>query len=310
MSVDECIRAYKKVAERAFTPKRRSILPAPPSGTFSATQLENAIKQTIREFCVDPKCVAQRVQGKLTTVTCPHSEMEFRDGLCSKTYVRRECREISFDYWLTFCSVVLAITKDIVDASPTLFTTYDTSAGFQDCTVWQVARATSAATTFFKPIKVGRDNIELVDAGFGFNSPSEVLIDEAQQQFPGRGPMRILSIGTGLGDVVTIGNTRMSILQALKKMATTSKKVASRLDSRFGGSNEYHRFNVDRGLEDTTLSDWEQACQIAAHTRYFLAENQRAVQKFIHCFISLGTGTQAGTGPEARGCHEPPTWCT
>jgi hypothetical protein len=89
MTVDECIRAYKKVAQRAFTPKRTSILPAPPSGAFSATQLEAAIKQTVREFCVDPKCVAERAQGKLTIETCLHGEMEFRDASCTKTYVPR-----------------------------------------------------------------------------------------------------------------------------------------------------------------------------------------------------------------------------
>jgi patatin-like phospholipase/acyl hydrolase len=193
-------------------------------------------------------------------------------------------------------SVVLAITKDSVDAPPTLFTTYDTSTGLSGCTVWQVARATSAATTFFKPIRVGRDGIEFVDAGFGYNNPCEALVEEAQRQFPGRGQMRILSIGTGLGGVVKIRNTRKSIIKALKNMATTSKKVALRLDSRFGDTTDYFRFNVDRGLEDITLSDWVQASQISAHTRNYLRENQRAIRKFIDAFTSVArveTSTQA-----------------
>src|ERR1700722_14732281 len=108
---------------------------------------------------------------------------------------------------LTSHSVVLAITKGNIDARPTLFTTYDTSASFHGCAIWQVARATSAATTFFKSITVGRDGIEFIDAGFGYNNPCEILIEEARRQFPGRAQMLVLSIGTGLGDVVTIGNT-------------------------------------------------------------------------------------------------------
>ncbi|WYZ37980.1 hypothetical protein EsH8_II_001486 [Colletotrichum jinshuiense] len=188
--------------------------------------------------------------------------MEFRNETCTKT-------------------VVLAITKDNVDAPPTLFTTYDTSAGFRDCSIWQVARATSAATTFFKPIRVGRDGVEFVDAGFGYNNPCEILIDEARRQFPSRPQIQILSIGTGLGDVVDIGTTRMAIIQALKKMATSSKKVTARMDDQYGDSDQYYRFNVDRGLEDVTLSDWEKASKISAHTKNYIRESRRAIEKFV-----------------------------
>lgn len=89
MTIDECIRAYKKVAQQAFTPKRTSIFPASPSGAFSATQLTAAIKQTIQDHCVDPRCVEQRNQGRPMIETCPHEEMHFRDGSCTKTYVLR-----------------------------------------------------------------------------------------------------------------------------------------------------------------------------------------------------------------------------
>jgi hypothetical protein len=37
-----------------------------------------------------------------------------------------------------------------------------------------------------------------------------------------------------------------SILTALKKMATSSKKVAASLDDQYGESVQYYRFNVDR----------------------------------------------------------------
>ncbi|KAK1974268.1 hypothetical protein LZ30DRAFT_557956, partial [Colletotrichum cereale] len=147
------------------------------------------------------------------------------------------------------------LASSSVDAPPTLLTTYDTSEGFRGCSIWEVARATSAATTFFKPIRVGRDEIEFVDAGFGYNNPCEILVDEARKQFPSHTCLQVLSIGTGLGDVVSIGRTRMDILGALKKMATSSKKVAARMDHQYGDSHQYFRFNVDKGLEDLTLCD-------------------------------------------------------
>ena len=188
---------------------------------------------------------------------------------------------------LTSHSVVLAITKGNIDARPTLFTTYDTSASFHGCAIWQVARATSAATTFFKSITVGRDGIEFIDAGFGYNNPCEVLIEEARRQFPGHGQMRVLSIGTGLGDVGTIDNRRLSIINGLKKMATTSKKVAARLDGQYGDSGQYYRFNVDQGLQDITLSDWGKASKISSHTHNYLSENQRTIKKLVDDFASI-----------------------
>lgn len=87
MTVDECIRAYRNVAQQVFTSKRTAILPGRPSGAFSATALEEAIKQTIREYCVEAECVARRSQGKQTIESCKHSDMLFRDQTCTKTYV-------------------------------------------------------------------------------------------------------------------------------------------------------------------------------------------------------------------------------
>jgi hypothetical protein len=201
--------------------------------------------------------------------------------------------------------VVLAITKDNIDAPPTLFKTYDQSAAFDGATLWQVARATSAATTFFKSIKVGRDEIEFIDAGFGYNNPCSILIQEAQREFPDRGKMRILSIGTGLGEVVTIKNRRLSIINALKRMATSSKKVAADVDHRYGGNGEYYRFNVDQGLQDITLSDWEKASKISAHTRNYLAENERVIKQLIGeitCHSQVSSASRDLTVSRGKSC--------
>jgi len=179
----------------------------------------------------------------------------------------------------------LAITKSNIDTLPTLFKTYDTSATFAACKIWEVARATTAATAFFKPIRIGRDEIEFIDAGFGYNNPCEVLIDESRRQFPERSQMRILSIGTGLGGVVTVRDNVFAIIKALKKMAASSQKVAANLSNRFGDDGQYYRFNVDRGLQDVTLSDWEKHSEISAHTRNYLAENETLVDRFVLHFV-------------------------
>ncbi|KAI0544963.1 acyl transferase/acyl hydrolase/lysophospholipase [Xylaria curta] len=275
MTVDQCIQAYDRVAQTAFTPKRTSIIPGSPKGAYSAQALEGAIKQTIKEFCVESPCIDQRRQGRSTVDSCPHENAGFRSTSCTKT-------------------AVLAITKDNVDASPTLFTTYDTATNlsYRDCAIWQVARATSAATTFFKSIKVGRDNVEFIDAGFGCNNPCKVLIKEARRQFPKHDGLRVLSIGTGLGGVVAIRDSRRAILNALAKMASSSTEVAKELHNQYGNGGQYYRFNVERGLEDITLSEWEKTSTISAHTGNYLKDNQEAIQKFVDSFINC-PGIQA-----------------
>jgi len=109
----------------------------------------------------------------------------------------------------------LAITKDNVYTLPTLFKTYDTSDSFKDCTIWEVAKAILAATTFFPIIHCGRDGIEFIDAGFGYNNPCKVLLHSAQFTFPNCNIACALSIGTSLQTVVSIEDSRLSILDAL-----------------------------------------------------------------------------------------------
>ncbi|KAK6850534.1 hypothetical protein PG987_000168 [Apiospora arundinis] len=266
MTVDECIRAYKNVGRAAFTPKWTFLPIAPPKGAFSATALEGAIKRVVREHCTEPICIMQRRQGRPTADTCPHNDLRLRDATCTKT-------------------VILAITKANVNTGPTLFKLYDSSTTFQDCTIWQVARATSAATTFFKSIELGRDKIEFIDAGFGYNNPCEVLIEEAEKQFPDRSRLHVLSIGTGLGDVVGIRDSRRSILKALKTMASSSKAVATRQGGRYTDTGTYYRFNVERGLDDIALSDWQETSRIAAHTHNYLNEHERAIRGYVDALL-------------------------
>ncbi|KAI2740146.1 hypothetical protein DTO013E5_5740 [Penicillium roqueforti] len=264
MTVDECIRAYRKVAERAFTRKAHAIIPARPRGAFSARALQEAIKQVVREFCTEKECVERRRNG-LSITDCQHSDLPFREQTCTKT-------------------VVLAVTKVNIDAGPTLFRTYDKSTALDGCAIWEVARATSAASTLFKSIRLGRDNIEYIDAGFGYNNPCEQLIAEAKKVFPGRSDMQTLSIGTGIGDVVGIKNGRLSIIGALKRMTTSPNRVNTNMEDYHGDSGQYFRFNVQHGLGDISLSDWKQASRISAYTSIYLSEKSKDIEKYVKTY--------------------------
>lgn len=189
---------------------------------------------------------------------------------------------------LTKNRVVLALTKENVDARPTLFRTYDKSTSLSGCTIWEVARATSAATTLFKPIKLGQDGIEYIDARFGYNNPCDKLIAEAKKAFPGRTDLQILSIGTGVGKVIELNDTRASIIGALQKMVTSSNMVAASLDREYGDSGQYFRFNVERGLEDISSSDWDRDSTVCAHTNNYLSQKSREINKFVQTLTGRG----------------------
>ncbi|KAL2890555.1 Vegetative incompatibility protein HET-E-1 [Ceratocystis lukuohia] len=268
MSIGKSIKEYKSLASKIFIPE-----PTPssttPASAFSAARLEAAIKRMIRNNCSDPNCLQRKTYGRITgTDGCPHGDMLLADDNCTKT-------------------AVLAMTKANIETRPTFLTTYHTPGYLTDCKVWQAARATSAAITLFDPIKLGRDGIEFIDASYGYNDPCEALIWEAERQFPGR-PIMILSIGAGLGDVVEISDSRGPVLEALRKMATSSEQTDLRLKQKYNSPGVYHRFNVEIGLRDNKVLGRQIFGNIAAHTANYLKEKTRSVERFVDTFTRSG----------------------
>ena len=95
---------------------------------------------------------------------------------------------------------VIAKTAANLDALPTIFRTYrGTQVQPNKCALWQAARATSAAPTFFKSIFIEppRPAIEYVDGGIGHNNPSELALTEARRIWPNYTQFGLVSIGTG-----------------------------------------------------------------------------------------------------------------
>ncbi|KAL2885879.1 Vegetative incompatibility protein HET-E-1 [Ceratocystis lukuohia] len=132
---------------------------------------------------------------------------------------------------------------------------------------------------------IGRDKEQFIDAKYGYNNPCEVLIGEAEKAFPGR-KMMILSIGTGLGDVVEISDSKDSVFRAYSKVATTSKQVDLRLREKHSSTGGYYRLNVENGLEDVAPPDSQDPSNIAGHTRNYLGENKNLVADFARAFVS------------------------
>jgi hypothetical protein len=73
MTIAECLRAYRTMAQRAFIPIDKGILgwmpklPGPPRGNFSGSSLEGAVRGIVEEYTGD-------------------QEVCFADKTCCKTY--------------------------------------------------------------------------------------------------------------------------------------------------------------------------------------------------------------------------------
>ncbi|KDQ57927.1 hypothetical protein JAAARDRAFT_34743 [Jaapia argillacea MUCL 33604] len=249
MSVDEAIAAYGRLAESVFSEKKWM----GQDGMFKKTNLEKAIKDIV---------------GKATSP--PNPEVRMLDPRPEKEVCK------------TF---VCAMAADNMNASiPRLFRTYPSPKNASyDCTIWEAARATSAAPTFFKPIDIG-DTVKerFVDAGLGNNNPTMRVIEEADLIFPGRSIACIISIGSGQAHVIKLPKSSgmfqnilpLQVVQALRDIATDCERTADDLEKHFRDKPDvYFRFNVEQGLQSVSLGDWDKLGEVGTHTQQYLRKN-------------------------------------
>ena len=174
-------------------------------------------------------------------------------------------------------------TSDITHpAGPTLFRSYDVAKNKEyNCEIWEAARATSAAPTFFKRIKIGPSGsgIDYVDAGIGCNNPIKQVIAEAARVFGEEASVGcIVSIGTGQSGSVGLAqpDTFQKLLptvliKALKEIATDSGRIAEEMELRYKDiPGLYNRFDVDRGLHLVSLAEWKQLGRVREYTKNYM----------------------------------------
>jgi len=130
MSVDECIDAYINLSKEVFDDRKSFPEPRGLGGRaqYAASAMEERMKDLIRLKTGD-------------------EDAKMKDPLmkkCCKTFV-------------------VAIARDCADGPPFKFRTYSTEEfAANNCTIWQAARATSAATTFFDPVTIGKPGITYI----------------------------------------------------------------------------------------------------------------------------------------------------
>ena len=133
-----------------------------------------------------------------------------------------------------------------------------------DIPIWQVARATSAAPTYFEPVVI--DGLEYLDGGFGGNNPCAEIYAEVKKMNNNaeKCVSFILSIGTGMNKNVGRfhghGMWRYwNYLNFARKWATDSEKTHGQMIKyRDISAFDFHycRLNVEEGLGSMKLDQW------------------------------------------------------
>jgi predicted acylesterase/phospholipase RssA len=143
-----------------------------------------------------------------------------------------------------------------------------------DCAIWEAARATSAASSFFNPITIGRQNF--TDGATGFNNPVELVVDEASELWPGATQRieRLVSLGTGKPELKSFGETLKQLGETLIRISTETESTAERFERvalrDYGLHGKYFRFNVSHGLGDVGLESRQAKGKIIAATNNYL----------------------------------------
>lgn len=160
--------------------------------------------------------------------------------------------------------------------------------------IWQVARATSAATTFFEPVTFGGETF--LDGATGANNPVEFLWLEAADLFRDRrdetwsldrGLTCLVSIGTGKPLVRAFGGSLLKneVGDALVAIATDTEQTANIFQTHHTQLFQEHRafrFNVLSGLEEVGLEEKEKFEEITAATRNYIMQED-TFQSMQHC---------------------------
>ncbi|KAF7513170.1 hypothetical protein GJ744_010566 [Endocarpon pusillum] len=162
--------------------------------------------------------------------------------------------------------------------------------------IWEAARATSAAPSFFDSIKIGTFGEEFVDGGTGANNPVRTVWIEAKhtllrpEESLERNLKCLVSIGTGVPSLKPFGDNMLEIGKTLMSMAVETEATAEsfhREHSELDEGNQFFRFSVTEGLQGIGLQEAAQKGVIMAATRRYV-ESQTVKRQMSLCGKNVG----------------------
>ncbi|KAJ5140986.1 hypothetical protein N7448_004394 [Penicillium atrosanguineum] len=260
MGIDECIAAYSELMHLIFGQKMNN-LPVDWAGNiraqYDSTKLKHAIEHVIESAGVAPDAPMNNGQT-------------------------RRCR-----------AFVCTTSKDTLQIAR--LRSYDvTNEDTIPATICEAALATSAATGFFETVSIGE--YKFVDGAFGANNPMEEVEEEAADIWCTTSrelrPLVkcFLSIGTGAPAKAPIDDNMLKFLsKTLVRMATKPESTERRFMARWSKElREKHvfRFNVEQGLQDVHMTDYQKRSAIESATYDYLHHSSQK-GRVRDCIVNL-----------------------
>ncbi|KAI9823515.1 MAG: hypothetical protein M1826_007727 [Phylliscum demangeonii] len=247
---------YNTISESVFSKTNQNWKPQ--DGLYNATTLQNRVEEL----------VADQERGAYMLDDTNHNNGEFGKAF------------------------VLAMPAHNM-THPRLFRSYGVRENASvNCKIWEAARATTAAVTFFERIAIGQE--DFIGAEIKCNNPAIRLLSEAEAIFGGDRALNCLvSIGTGHPGAIGLSKPDVfqniiptDVVDVLKKIATDCEATAHELSKRFKKAlGSYFRFNVTHGAGNISLQEWERMGEVRTHTKAYLEET--AVSASIDATVRL-----------------------
>ena len=158
-----------------------------------------------------------------------------------------------------------------------------------DVPIWKIARATSAAPSYFKSMEV--DGLKLMDGGLLANNPSKFAraeVDTMHRNHPSGsckstgetsedGIRFLVSLGTGKQASQHITRNLLSVVKFALKQMTNPESVHNDLQDSLS-PRVYYRFNVERGLRKMNLDE----CIVKGEVNLTFSKIENAVNEYFN----------------------------
>lgn len=156
-----------------------------------------------------------------------------------------------------------------MDSRIELFSSYHASPlGDQQVRIWEAARATTAAPSFFDPVSIGPYQKKYVDGGMGANNPVRHTVQIAKEIWPEADIACLVSIGCGTTRLQSVPTQLLDMMQYLAESERTAEMFA-RSNRDMTVADRYFRFNVSHGMEKIRSDEWSALENIVSATRSY-----------------------------------------
>ncbi|KAL8824538.1 MAG: hypothetical protein Q9191_004985 [Dirinaria sp. TL-2023a] len=306
MNLVECMEVYVRMTRKVFeTDKTIAGIPYR-STLFKASKLEDAIKECVREY--EQEKAEASADGARGSPLSPHrppsvystNGSAHRRSLSSGPYspMRPHASGNPNAYLYDTRenrtkTAVTAVYKKTSQKSPTtsaLLRSYRSrkKPGLEYLyPIWQAGRATCATRLAFKPMQIGSSTF--LDEGGGNYNPAPLILDEAVvNEWPNRPIGVFLSIGTGkrapgsgnmqaewwesfAGGMGEFAEAKRKLIEKIEGCEMTHLDMLDiHLKKRGVDSHNYYRLNVEVGVGEFGMNEWNRLTDISNSTETYL----------------------------------------